>query len=70
MTAEIVNLRQARKRKSRAEKERIAAENRTRFGRPGAERRLEDATRELETKKLDGLRRQAPEPSDPSDAST
>ncbi|MDX2158195.1 MAG: DUF4169 family protein [Hyphomicrobiaceae bacterium] len=64
MSAEIVSLRQARKRKQRAEKEAAAAENRRRFGRPVAERRLQDATKELETRKLDGLRRNTPQPPD------
>jgi hypothetical protein len=35
--AEIINLRQARKQKARAEKEARAAENRTSFGRTKAE---------------------------------
>lgn len=61
MAAEIVNLRQARKRKARAEKERIAGENRARFGRPGVERRLEAATKDLEIKRLDGLQRETAE---------
>jgi hypothetical protein len=44
--AEIVNLRQARKRKARAERERTAEANRLKFGRPKAEKehsRLEEA---------------------------
>ena len=36
--AEIVNLRQARKGRTRVERERQAEENRLRFGRPKAER--------------------------------
>ena len=67
MAAEIVNLRQARKHKARAEKERAAAENRERFGRPGAERRLEAATKGLEIRKLDGLRRKTPGAANPAD---
>lgn len=55
--ADIVNLRQARKRKMRREKELVAAENRIKFGRPNAERRREEATKALETRKLDGLKR-------------
>jgi len=58
--AELVNLRQVRKRKARADKERAAAENRARFGRAKDEeeraRRLE-ASRLLE---LDRHRRQGP----------
>jgi hypothetical protein len=44
--AEIVNLRQARKRKARAERDRTAEANRLKFGQPKAEKdrsRLEDA---------------------------
>lgn len=39
--AEIVNLRQARKRKARADKERVAAENRAAHGRTRSERERE-----------------------------
>ncbi|MFQ5467347.1 MAG: DUF4169 family protein [Kiloniellaceae bacterium] len=56
--AEIVNLRQARKGRTRAEKDARAATNRTRFGQPKAERRRESAEQarrdtELSSKKLD-----------------
>jgi hypothetical protein len=56
--ADIINLRQARKRKSRTEAEQRAAENRARFGRPKPEtlkRKLETrrAARELDGKKLE-----------------
>ncbi len=55
---EIVNLRQAKKRRVRAEKEAQAAANRTRFGRTKAERKKATAEeararRELDGKKLD-----------------
>ncbi len=43
---EIINLRQARKRRERAEKERRAAENRRRFGRKKTEVRQEDSERD------------------------
>jgi hypothetical protein len=56
MTAEIINLRQARKRKQRGEREAKAQENRTRFGRSKEQVSLEEAKRRLETKKLDGRR--------------
>ncbi|MFQ5773979.1 MAG: DUF4169 family protein [Kiloniellaceae bacterium] len=52
--AEIVNLRRARKRKRRAEAEAGAAENRTRFGRPKAEKRRQAAQRDKADKALDG----------------
>lgn len=59
MTADIVNLRQVRKQKKRAKKEQTAAANRARHGRSGAERRRDDAIRDLDTKALDGVRRDA-----------
>ena len=55
--AEIVNLRRARKDKARAAKEAKAAANRTRFGRPKAERELTEAARAIETRRLDAHRR-------------
>lgn len=58
--AEIVNLRQARKQKARAEKDRKAAENRVAFGRPKAERKLNDASEQLSLKRLDGHKRDEP----------
>lgn len=54
--AEIINLRQARKGRKRSEKEAAAAENRAKFGRPGEERRLEEARKALEGRRLDGHR--------------
>lgn len=60
MTADIVNLRQARKRRLRAEKEAVAAQNRSKFGLPQATRRHDDAMKAIEKRKLDGLRRIAP----------
>ncbi|MEP2724415.1 DUF4169 family protein, partial [Roseibium sp.] len=40
MSADIVNLRQARKKKARSEREKQAAENRTTFGRSKADKQL------------------------------
>ena len=56
--AEIVNLRRARKARTRAEKEREADANRARHGTPKAARdlaeaRTEKALRDLDAKKLD-----------------
>lgn len=48
MSADIVNLNQFRKRKARSEKERVAAENRVRFGRDRDIRALESHERERE----------------------
>lgn len=61
MTADIINLRQARKAKARGEKEKIAAENRAKFGRPKTERTVtrEDAERNRRT--VDGARRGEPD---------
>lgn len=58
--AEIVNLRRARKAKARAEAETTAAENRARFGRPAAERKLEAARDELAGKRHAGHRLEKP----------
>ena len=57
--ADIVNLRQVRKAKARAEKERIAAENRAAFGRPKAGRELERLGSERTKRFIDGHRREA-----------
>lgn len=50
---EIVNLRQARKRKQRAEHERQGAENRAKFGRPKAEADRAAAVADLDRRRLD-----------------
>jgi len=62
MSADIVNLRHARKQKARALRERIAENNRLRFGRSASERRRNAAVQDLEARTLDGKRR---EPDDP-----
>lgn len=54
---EIVNLRAARKRKARAEKERRADENRNLYGRTAAEKAALAAGRERERAAHDGHRR-------------
>ena len=55
--AEIINLRRARKRKERAEKEVRAADNRLAFGRSKGERTLSDARKDLAERRLDGHKR-------------
>jgi len=55
--AEIVNLRQARKRRARAEKDAQAEQNRLSFGRTKAEREASAAKAELEARRLEGHRR-------------
>jgi hypothetical protein len=56
MTADIVNLRQARKRKARVEKEARSLQNRIVFGRSKAESRHGAASKQLQDKKLEGHR--------------
>ena len=57
---EVVNLNRYRKQKQRAERERRANEKRARFGIPKAERAKTSAERSLETRRLDGARRDEP----------
>ncbi len=54
--ADIINLRQARKAKVRAEAAAAADRNRIRFGRPKADRTLDAARIELDRKRLDAHR--------------
>jgi hypothetical protein len=56
MTAEIVNLREARKRKARAEKETRAEANRLRHGLPKLEKRRLKAEDDLAARRLEGHR--------------
>ncbi|MBO1903454.1 DUF4169 family protein [Microvirga sp. 3-52] len=55
--AEIINLRQARKQKARAEKEARADENRIAFGRTKAEKNLTKAEQDLAKSRLDSHKR-------------
>lgn len=55
--AEIVNLRQARKRKARAERENQAAENRAKFGKTMAEKLKDKAIKALDDRRLEGHKR-------------
>ncbi len=55
--AEIVNLRQARKHKARAEKEARADANRIAFGRTKAEKKQTQAEQDLEKSRLDQHKR-------------
>jgi len=52
--AEVVNLRNARKQKARAEKEATAEANRLRFGRTKAEKVKEAMDKALAAKHIDG----------------
>lgn len=58
MTAEIVNLRKARKIKARAEKERQAAESRALHGRTKVERIRDAQSKSRVERELDGARRE------------
>jgi hypothetical protein len=53
----VINLNRYRKDKAAAERERRANEKRLRFGIPKSERSKNMAERTLETRRLDGLRR-------------
>ncbi len=55
--AEIINLRTARKRRERSEKEAVAATNRASFGRSKSEKQLTKAEQVLEQKRLDDHKR-------------
>jgi hypothetical protein len=55
--AEIINLRQARKQKARAEKEARADQNRVSFGRTKAEKELTKAEREKARRHIDSHKR-------------
>jgi hypothetical protein len=54
----LVNLRRARKAKTRAEADARAAENRQRFGTPKSERTKEAATRALDQRRFEAHRRE------------
>ena len=64
--AEIINLNKARKRKARADAQAQAAVNRVRCGRTGEQKRRDAAEAAEAQRKLDLLRREAPEDSGPS----
>ena len=59
---DIVNLNRYRKQKLKVERERRANEKRVRFGIRKAERAKTSAERALETRRLEGARRDDPEP--------
>lgn len=58
MTADIINLRQARKAKQRRETEARAEENRAKFGRSKDERGATQAKKDLAERRLDALLRE------------
>ncbi len=62
---EVVNLRMARKRKARAEREQAAQRNRETHGLSRAERTIAEALKQRSARELDGHRREpAPDPAD------
>ncbi len=62
--AELVNLRQARKARSRAEKRATGNQNAARFGRTKSGKALEEARTEQAKRLLDGHRRERPSETD------
>ena len=59
--ADIINLRQARKRRTRSEKERAAETNRAQHGRTVVEKKQSSLQRELSDKRLAAHRREQPD---------
>lgn len=59
--AEIINLRQARKARKRQDAERVASENRARFGRTAAEKARDALAAVQLATQLDGARRETAE---------
>lgn len=59
MTADIINLRKARKTKARQDAEKRAAENRVVYGRTKAEKLQASAAAEIERVRLDGAKRES-----------
>jgi hypothetical protein len=58
MSAEIINLRQARKAKERRDADALAEENRAKFGRSKTERKTTQAERDFEARRLEAQRRE------------
>ena len=56
MSGDIVNLRQFRKQKARAEAERQAADNRVKFGRKKSEKEITERERARDAARLEGHR--------------
>ncbi|AMK21991.1 MULTISPECIES: DUF4169 family protein [unclassified Sphingobium] len=53
---DIINLRQARKAKARADKDRLAQSNRAKFGRTKAERQAQSLEEERKNRQIEGAR--------------
>lgn len=54
---DVINLRQARKRRDKTAASRLAEQNRAKFGRTKAERQAQQAEAERLTRQVDGARR-------------
>jgi len=67
MSAEIINLSKFRKAKARAEKARLAAENRARRGQSKADRLRTTIEREREARQVDNSKLAASDPDDDLD---
>lgn len=67
MTADLINLRRARKAKARSHAEAEAAENRIKFGRQKSQRHCEAATNALIERTFEAHRRETPEGDDDVD---
>jgi hypothetical protein len=63
--ADIVNLRQVRKRRMRIDKERAAGENRRTHGRSAAERKEAQLAQRLDNERLEAHRRARPDGEEP-----
>ncbi|WAP67424.1 DUF4169 family protein [Jiella pelagia] len=66
---DLVNLRRARKQRSRDDKERLAADNRVRYGRDKAEKTCAAAEKKRSETRLDGLRIDRTDRAEPTDKS-
>ncbi|MDQ8697926.1 DUF4169 family protein [Hyphomicrobium sp. LHD-15] len=66
MSAEIVNLRKARKARDRVAKEKRAEENRVKFGRTKAEREQEAANKAISLRRIEAHKRDGDEDNDAS----
>ena len=67
MTADIINLRKARKAKEKADKVKQSAGNRVLFGRSKSERTATAALIKLDASRLDGAKRENSDPDDDLD---
>ena len=59
--AEVINLRQARKKKARVAADAISTSNRLRHGQTKAERAIEETRRERAVRNLDAHKRESPD---------